>query len=388
MHYVHGEKPMQKLDRAILVALNYKTSIASTIESIDELEALAAAVKIKTVEKVIQSSDSIEPKYFIGSGKVLEIKQMIDVLNIDMVIFDDTLSAGQIRNLEETLDVQIYDRSFLILQIFAERAQTKQAILEVSLAQKLYMLPRLVGMGKSLSRQGGGSFNAKGPGETKLETDRRRLNTEISRLRSSLKQIKKERSVTRQRRIKNNIPVVALVGYTNAGKSSLMNYLTDQYGTNKDKVFEKDMLFATLDTKAKRIQKDNQPPFILIDTVGFISKLPPELIKNLGLEQTPRLLVVTKKDLLYHSPNIMEDYFLISNKTGEGIDDLYQAISAHIYKDSRIFNLSLPFDKGGIYEKLKNETTVLNTTYTDNGMHLKAVLTPHLYNLYKIYITK
>lgn len=416
---------MQKLDRAILVALNYKTSIASTTESIDELEALAAAVKIKTVEKVIQSSDSIEPKYFIGSGKVLEIKQMIDVLNIDMVIFDDTLSAGQIRNLEETLDVQIYDRSFLILQIFAERAQTKQAILEVSLAQKLYMLPRLVGMGKSLSRQGGGSFNAKGPGETKLETDRRRLNTEISRLRSSLKQIKKERSVSRQRRIKNNIPVVALVGYTNAGKSSLMNYLTDQYGTNKDKVFEKDMLFATLDTKAKRIQKDNQPPFILIDTVGFISKLPPELIKsfestladiatadlilhivdgknyadlqinftkqiikNLGLEQTPRLLVVTKKDLLYHSPNIMEDYFLISNKTGEGIDDLYQAISAHIYKDSRIFTLSLPFDKGGIYEKLKNETTVLNTTYTDNGMHLKAVLTPHLYNLYKIYITK
>lgn len=416
---------MQKLDRAILVALNYKTSIASTIESIDELEALAAAVKIKTVEKVIQSSDSIEPKYFIGSGKVLEIKQMIDVLNIDMVIFDDTLSAGQIRNLEETLDVQIYDRSFLILQIFAERAQTKQAILEVSLAQKLYMLPRLVGMGKSLSRQGGGSFNAKGPGETKLETDRRRLNTEISRLRSSLEQIKKERNVSRQRRIKNNIPVVALVGYTNAGKSSLMNYLTDQYGTNKDKVFEKDMLFATLDTKAKRIQKDNQPPFILIDTVGFISKLPPELIKsfestladiatadlilhivdgknyadlqinftkqiikNLGLEQTPRLLVVTKKDLLYHSPNIMEDYFLISNKTGEGIDDLYQAISAHIYKDSRIFNLSLPFDKGGIYEKLKNETTVLNTTYTDNGMHLKAVLTPHLYNLYKMYITK
>lgn len=425
MHYVHGEKPMQKLDRAILVALNYKTSIASTIESIDELESLAAAVKIKTVEKVIQSSDSIEPKYFIGSGKVLEIKQMINVLNIDMVIFDDTLSAGQIRNLEETLEVQIYDRSFLILQIFAERAQTKQAILEVSLAQKLYMLPRLVGMGKSLSRQGGGSFNAKGPGETKLETDRRRLNTEISQLRASLKQIKKERSVSRQRRIKNNIAVVALVGYTNAGKSSLMNYLTDQYGTNKDKVFEKDMLFATLDTKAKRIQKDNQPPFILIDTVGFISKLPPELIKsfestladiatadlilhvvdgknyadlqinftkqiikNLGLEQTPRLLVVTKKDLLYHSPNIMEDYFLISNKTGEGIDDLYQAISAHIYKDSRIFNLSLPFNKSGIYEKLKNETTILDTTYTDNGMHLKAVLTPHLYNLYKVYITK
>src|SRR5690606_28179834 len=174
------------------------------------------------------------------------------------------------------------------------------------------------------------------------------------------------------RRIKNNIPVVALVGYTNAGKSSLMNHLSNQYGTNKNEVFEKDMLFATLDTKSKRIQKDNQPPFILIDTVGFISKLPPELVKSfestlsditsadlilhivdgknysplqinftkkvlkdLGLEETPRILVVTKKDLLHQAPNIMEDYFLVSNKTGEGMDDLYQAISANIYKDSR-----------------------------------------------------
>src|SRR5690554_4310085 len=416
---------MQKLDRAILVALNYQGNYEACEQSLDELEELAKAVQIKTVDKVIQSNDKIEPKFFIGSGKVLEIKQMIDILDVDMVIFDDTLSPAQIRNLEEALEVQIFDRAFLILQIFALRAQTKQAMLEVALAQKLYMLPRLAGMGKSLSRQGGGSFNAKGPGETKLETDRRRLNMEITRLRVSLEGIKKERVESRKRRFKNSIPVVALVGYTNAGKSSLMNHLSNLYGTNKTEVFEKDMLFATLDTKSKRIQKDNQPPFILIDTVGFISKLPPELIKSfestladiasadlilhivdgknysplqinftkqvikdLGLEETPRLLVVTKKDLLVHSPNIMEDYFLISNKTGEGIDDLYQAISAHIYKDSRIFNLSLPFDKGGIYEKLKNETTVLNTTYTDNGMHLKAVLTPHLYNLYKIYITK
>ena len=245
-------------------------------------------------------------------------------------------------------------------------------MLEVALAQKLYMLPRLAGMGKSLSRQGGGSFNAKGPGETKLETDRRRLNMEITRLRASLEAIKKERGESRKRRSKNSIPVVALVGYTNAGKSSLMNHLSNLYGTNKTEVFEKDMLFATLDTKSKRIQKDNQPPFILIDTVGFISKLPPELIKSfestladiatadlilhivdgknysplqinftkqvikdLGLEETPRLLVVTKRDLLVHQPNILEDYLLISNKTGEGMNDLYQAISAHIYKDSR-----------------------------------------------------
>nr|WIF88417.1 hypothetical protein QOL21_08235 [Acholeplasma laidlawii] len=182
---------MQKLDRAILVALNYQGNYEACEQSLDELEELAKAVQIKTVDKVIQSNDKIEPKFFIGSGKVLEIKQMIDILNVDMVIFDDTLSPAQIRNLEEALEVQIFDRAFLILQIFALRAQTKQAMLEVALAQKLYMLPRLAGMGKSLSRQGGGSFNAKGPGETKLETDRRRLNMEITRLRASLEAIKK-----------------------------------------------------------------------------------------------------------------------------------------------------------------------------------------------------
>lgn len=416
---------MQTLDRAILVALNFQNNLELTKQSVDELEELAKAVQIKTVDKVIQSSDSIDPRYFIGSGKVLEIKQMVDILNADMVIFDDTLSPAQIRNLEETLEVQIFDRSFLILQIFALRAQTRQAILEVSLAQKLYMLPRLVGMGKSLSRQGGGSFNAKGPGETKLETDRRRLNMEITRLRVSLEEIKKERNISRQRRMKNSIPVVALVGYTNAGKSSFMNYLSNLHGTNKTEVFEKDMLFATLDTKSKRIQKDNQPPFILIDTVGFISKLPPELVKSfestlsditsadlilhivdgknysplqinftkkvlkdLGLEETPRILVVTKKDLMHQAPDIMEDYFLVSNKTGEGMDDLYQAISAHIYKDSRIFKLMLPFDKGAIYEKLKVETTILETNYTADGMFVRAVLTPYLYNFCKPYIIR
>ncbi|MBG0762323.1 GTPase HflX [Acholeplasma laidlawii] len=414
---------MQKLDRAILVALNYQGNYEACEQSLDELEELAKAVQIKTVDKVIQSNDKIEPKFFIGSGKVLEIKQMIDILNVDMVIFDDTLSPAQIRNLEEALEVQIFDRAFLILQIFALRAQTKQAMLEVALAQKLYMLPRLAGMGKSLSRQGGGSFNAKGPGETKLETDRRRLNMEITRLRASLEAIKKERGESRKRRSKNSIPVVALVGYTNAGKSSLMNHLSNLYGTNKTEVFEKDMLFATLDTKSKRIQKDNQPPFILIDTVGFISKLPPELIKSfestladiatadlilhivdgknysplqinftkqvikdLGLEETPRLLVVTKRDLLVHQPNILEDYLLISNKTGEGMNDLYQAISAHIYKDSRIFKLLLPFDKGSIYERLKSDTTIIETNYTADGMFVKVVLTPYLYNLYKSYI--
>ncbi|WP_025724941.1 GTPase HflX [Acholeplasma granularum] len=410
---------MQKFDKAILVALNYQGTLNFTKQSINELEELAKACNIETVEKVIQTLNQIEPKYFIGSGKVLEIKQMVDLYEIDMVIFDDTLSPAQIRNLEKALEVQIYDRSFLILQIFAQRANTRQAMLEVDLAQKLYMLPRLVGMGKSLSRQGGGSFNAKGPGETKLETDRRRLYSDISKLKNALENIKKERKVANAKRLKNNIPVVALVGYTNAGKSSLMNYLATNYGTNKNEVFEKDMLFATLDTKAKRIQKDNHPPFILIDTVGFISKLPPELIqsfestlsdittadlilhivdginyselqidftrqilKNLGVENTPRLLVVTKKDKLDHIPNIHEDYLLISNKTGEGINDLYQSIDAHIYNDSRIYVLKLPYDQSSIYQKIKNECTILDTNYYDDGIIIRVVLTPEQKNIY------
>src|SRR5690606_2716486 len=215
----HGETHMQKFDRALLVAANFRTDLKQTEDSIIELEELAKACNIEPIDKVIQSIDQIDPRYYIGSGKVEEIKKMIDILNIDMVIFDDTLSPGQLRNLEKVLDTIIIDRSFLILQIFAERAKTKQAMLEVALAQKLYMLPRLVGMGNSLSRQGGGSFNAKGPGETKLELDRRRLQIEISNLRKEIEKIKSTRATSRQKRLDNAIPIVALVGYTNAGKS-------------------------------------------------------------------------------------------------------------------------------------------------------------------------
>lgn len=414
---------MQQQDRALLVALNYREPLKKTQNSIEELEELAKAVGILTIDKVIQSSDSIDPRYFVGSGKIIEIKKMIDILNVNMVIFDDTLSAGQLRNIEKTLEVQIMDRSFLILQIFAERAKTKQAILEVALAQKLYLLPRLIGMSKSLSRQGGGSFNAKGPGETKLELDRRHLTDDIVHIKNELRSILKERLVNQEARIENQIPVVALVGYTNAGKSSLMNYLATQYGTDKTKVFEEDMLFATLDTKAKRIKKENHPPFILIDTVGFISKLPPELITSfestlndirtadlilhivdglnpsmehieftrnilteLGANTTPRILVVTKSDLIHSPVRLQDDYILVSNKTGENMDELYRLIDTHLYPDSRIFTLKIPFDQGSLYAKLKETTRVLETKYVEDGISVRAILTPSLSKQLKNYI--
>ncbi|WP_035358382.1 GTPase HflX [Acholeplasma equifetale] len=402
---------MNETTRAILVALNYKTDLNLTKISIEELKGLAHANRIKVVDTVIQSSDRIDPRFYIGSGKVNEIKRSVEILNIDVVIFDDTLSPAQIRNLESVLETQIIDRSFLILQIFAERAKTRQAMLEVSLAQKLYLLPRLIGMSKSLSRQGGGSFNAKGPGETKLELDRRKIHEEISQIKAELKEIKKTLEINRKQRIENEIPVVALVGYTNAGKSSLMNYFSEHYAQDKTLVFEENMLFATLDTKAKRIKINNYPPFILIDTVGFISKLPPELInsfestlsdiqsaqlilhvidglnpteleiqltqqilKNLGILDTPRVLVVTKRDLRLYPPILKDDYLYVSSKTGEGMEELIQSIFSNIYKDSRIYKFIIPFQDMRIFDEIKNDITVLDMNYVENGLELRALI--------------
>lgn len=411
------------MDQALLVGLAYKQTYEKTLDSLNELEHLALALNIKTKDKVIQNAKEIIPRTYIGTGKVQEIKTMIEVLDIDIVIFDDTLSPAQLKNLEKDLDCQIIDRSFLILSIFAERAQSKEAVLEVSLAQKLYLLPRLIGMSSSLSRQGGGSYNAKGPGETKLELDRRKLANEITMIKRELEKIKSEKEITRKQRIKNKIPVVALVGYTNAGKSSLMNSLSSYLKHPSDPVFEKDMLFATLDTKAKRLQKDNFPPFILIDTVGFVSKLPHELIrsfestlsdvihadllihvvdgayfnqkqidttrevlKSINADHIERLLVLTKKEIALTTPHIPDDYIFLSNRTGENIDTLVNAIYGHLYKTNRIYMMKIPFDKGSIYAELKENNTIIETRYEADGTYVKVILSPDQSILYHTYI--
>lgn len=413
------------MDQAILVGIDIEQGQINIKSNLDELEQLALAVNIQTKDKVVQKAKTISPRFFIGSGKVEELKQIIDVLDIDVVIFDDTLSSSQLSNLEKALDVQVIDRSFLILSIFAERAQTKQAILEVSLAQKLYMLPRLSGIGKTLSRQGGGSYNAKGPGETKLELDRRKILREISLIKQQLLKIEKEQLIATKRRRDNDIPVVALVGYTNAGKSSLMNGLTSYLNQIQEPVFEKDMLFATLDTKARRIQQENKPPFILIDTVGFISKLPHELIrsfqttltdvlhadlllhvvdatnqyehemavtknvlKEIGADTIERILVMTKKDLTLKPLTIFEDYLYISNKTKENYHELISAIYGHIYKNHRISHLLIPFTDGQLFSYLKEHATVLDTKYLDEGILVSVILSPEQIQKYQLYAKK
>jgi len=408
------------MDIALLVGLSHKESPERAQDSLDELEKLALALQIKTKEKILQNVKSISAKFYIGSGKVEEIKTIIEVLDIDIVIFDDALSPAQIKNLEKELDIQVIDRSFLILSIFAQRATTKEAVLEVSLAQKLYLLPRLVGMRSSLSRQGGGTYNAKGPGETKLELDRRRLLYEISLIKRELQKIQVEKKIARQKRIKNRVPVVALVGYTNSGKSSLMNSLSTVLNNNSTPVLEKDMLFATLGTKAKRLQKDNYPPFILIDTVGFISKLPHELVRSfettlsdvvtadllihvvdgayydplhidttknvlhaIGAQDVERILVLTKKEIAFTTPLLTEDYIFVSNRTMENIDNLINAIYGYLNKDRHIRSLKIPFDKGQIYSFLKDNNTILETRYESDGAYVKVILTPEQLIVYQ-----
>lgn len=413
-----------KQDRAILVGLELNNSSINTEHSLIELENLALALNIKTISKVVQKANKIMPKYYIGSGKVLELKKQIEILNIDIVIFDDPLSPAQIVNLENALDCQIIDRSFLILSIFASRAKSKQSVLEVALAQKQYMLPRLVGMGLTLSRQGGGTYNAKGPGETKLEMDRRRLLNEITAIKKELVKTSKEQDIARKKRISNDIPIVALIGYTNVGKSSIMNGLAKYLGlSEQDIVLEENMLFATIDTKTVLLKKEHQPPFLLIDTVGFVEKLPHELVrsfestlsdvlyadllihvvdgayfnqahinttknvlKSIGTSHIERIMVLTKKDISYTNTHIEDDYVFVSNKTLENYDELVNTIYGHIYKDRRLVNLKIPFNEGNLYNYFKEHTTILKTIYEDDGYLVRALLSPADLGKYKKYI--
>ena len=248
-----------------------------------ELENLAHALNVEVVGEVTQNLDRINPGYYVGTGKIDEIKALYEEAGANIVIFNDELTPSQIRNLEEALACKVIDRTMLILDIFARRAQTKEAQLQVQLAQLQYMLPRLVGLRASLSRQGGGTgggFKNRGAGETKLELDRRKIEDQISKIKKELAQVVAQRDTQRKQRTRNALPVVSLVGYTNAGKSTVMNQLLALTGQQTHKqVMEKDMLFATLETSVRQIELEDKKSFLLTDTVGFVSKLPHHLVK-------------------------------------------------------------------------------------------------------------
>ena len=410
-------------ERAVLVGLNadcFDEEQTATEETLEELEDLLETAGGFCTGKVLQNRHTPDSHSFIGEGKALEVKMLVEATASTMVIFDNELSPGNIRALEEIIGVTVLDRSALILDIFAQRAKTKEGRLQVELAQYKYLLPRLSGMGTSLSRQGGG-IGTRGPGETKLETDRRHIRERIARLEDELEQVRKVRAVQRERRMKNSIPVVAIVGYTNAGKSTLLNKLT---GAG---IPANNRLFDTLDTTSRQLTVSDNLDVILSDTVGFIAKLPhhlvnafhatleeleyadlllhvidvsdpdleahvavvDKLIAKLAKPDTPVLRCYNKADLVY-SEDIPagKDCVAISAKKGKNMDGLLKAIEEALGHSRHHVILRLPYSKGGMVETLHDNAQVKKVEYTDEGIEVETILDAILFGRLREYVVK
>lgn len=399
----------QVVQKAVLVGLNRNQRGEIAIEdSMKELEELTFAAGAEVMQMLVQARPAPDSAFYVGKGKVEEIKFACDMEEANLVIFNDELSGAQIRNLEEALDVRVIDRTALILDIFAQRAQSKVAKLQVELAQLRYRLPRLTGLGKSLSRTGAG-IGTRGPGEQKLEIDRRHIRQRIADIRRQLNDAQKNREVQRSKRTKSKIPIVALVGYTNAGKSTVMNHLLalDTESDDTKQVFEKDMLFATLDTYHRKIRLEDHKEFILIDTVGFVSKLPHALVqafkatleevieadlllhvvdasntnydmqiqvthdvlKELGVKEKETLLLYNKVDLLENQDTLPrgEGYLQISALKEIGLDQLIKAVKDVVFDDYIKVAMQIPFERGDIYSAICNQYKVEETNYNEKG---------------------
>lgn len=410
-------------ERAILVGLNadcFTQEETATEQTLEELDALLQTAGGFCTAKILQNRHAPDSHSFIGGGKAQEVRMLAEATGSTMVIFDNTLSPGNIRALEELIGVTVLDRSALILDIFAQRARTKEGRLQVELAQYQYLLPRLSGMGASLSRQGGG-IGTRGPGETQLETDRRHIRERIRRLEEELEQVRRVRGVQRERRKKNAVPVVALVGYTNAGKSTLLNQLT---GAG---IPANNRLFDTLDTTSRLLKVSDNLEVVLSDTVGFIAKLPhhlvdafratleeleyadllihvidsadPErdahiavvdkLISQLAKPGTPVLRCYNKADLAAREDiPTGEGNVTVSAARGQGMDELLKAIEKGLGKARHAVTLLLPYSLGGQVEVLHDNAQVSRVDYTPEGISIDAVLDDILYGRLREYVVK
>ena len=393
------------IQRAILVGVDLNND-KNFDYSVEELKNLAEACSVEVADVLTQKLERVNSAHYIGSGKVEEVAHLVAKNDANLVIFNDELSPSQIRNLEHELQCKVIDRTILILDIFASRAKTREAQLQVEVAQLKYMMPRLIGLNASLSRQAGG-IGSKGPGEKKLELDRRRIEEQIHKLNKELDALVLARQNQRKQRKKNATPVVALVGYTNAGKSTTMNALLNVSNAEADKsVFEKNMLFATLETSTRQIQLPDNKQFLLTDTVGFVSKLPHQLVKafrstleevteadlllhvvdlshpefqaqieitnkvldELGVKETPMVYVYNKADLVDNefTPSTQEAV-RISAKNLTNIDTLINSIKSHLFHHYVKETFLIPYDKGNIISYLNDHATVFETEYLDNG---------------------
>jgi len=406
--------------RAILVGLQLSVDISYSME---ELKGLAEADNVDVLGVVVQALDKPNTATLIGSGKVVELAEMVSNMEADTVIFNDELTGMQLRNLEDAIGVRVIDRTILILDIFASRADSSEGKLQVELAQLQYRMPRLTGFGKSLSRLGGG-IGTRGPGEKKLETDRRHIEGRMDEIRSELAKMKKTRKVQRAKREKSDIPVVALVGYTNSGKSALMNKLLELTDKAEKSVTEKDMLFATLDTQQRNVKLDSNHEFILIDTVGFVSGLPHGLIEafkatleevryadlllhvvdasfegssfqidvtnkvigEIGAGNKEKLMVFNKMDIAdsIQIPESGEDNIFISAKTGENVENLIEIVKGKIF-DTVKTKLLIPYDRGEITSYLCDKANVTTTEYKENGTEMEVELSSADYQRLKKY---
>ncbi|MEC9484709.1 MAG: GTPase HflX [Candidatus Izemoplasma sp.] len=392
----------------------------------EELENLAHARNLEVVYTFTQALKSINPATYIGTGKAQEIATFVGNLDADICVFNDELSGSQIRNLEDILNCRVIDRTLLILDIFATRAKTKEAMLQVEIAQLEYMLPRLQGLRPSLERQQGG-IGSRGPGEKKLETDRRKIEKERTKLKKELKSVVQSRQIQRRKRQEAPILKAAIVGYTNAGKSTLMNALVKHHSSSEKHVTAKDMLFATLETATRKIEPASNKNYIITDTVGFVSHLPHGLVdafkstleeiteadylihvvdgsnpnhdqqidtthktlKDIGVLDIPTLYIYNKADLLQNDlnthffPNVV-----VSLKEDKGIQRVKSFIEEQLFKDYRKVSLLIPFEDGDIVSKLNDEAHIITQTYHDDGTYLDVELSQEQFSMYEPYITK
>ena len=391
------------LTRAILIGAD--TGEYDAESSMDELSELAKTAGAEELARVLQKREAYEPATVIGEGKLAEVKELCGSLGAELLIFDCELTASQIRNVEDETDVRVIDRTMLILDIFAGRAVSREGKLQVELAQLKYRLPRLMGIGASLSRLGGG-IGTRGPGETQLETDRRHIRRRIDKLSAELKELEERRIYARDRRKKDSVQVGAIVGYTNAGKSTLLNLLT---GAD---VLAEDKLFATLDPTSRAIELPDGRSLLLVDTVGLIRRLPHHLVEafkstleeaacadiiihvcdvsdpeaaekadvtlktlaDLGAAEIPVVTVLNKCDLL--TENIPEDdsTVKISAKKAQGIDRLLQVVAANLPETAKRMKLLLPYDKAGFTAKLRENGKVFTEEYTETGVLVDALV--------------